>query len=149
MHLHFFFFSGHSELKAGVLYSRLVGFLGGSVLEYINKIMNKQRHDSHCPHFTGTYGGHDSNVTGPFFCLNSGSDNSLIRAQNNSLSMDNVWLEQQLDRPKTSIAGHVDQSRSLSFLNKELIPEHLQILHFCLLVKIQSLSQIESNKRIC
>ena len=58
------FFSTHSELKAGLLYSRLVGFLRGSVLEWINKI-------------------------------------------------------------------------------------EIQFLRFCLLVKIQSLSQIESNKRIC
>lgn len=53
----------------------------------------------------------------------------MCRAQNNSQSMDNVRPERQLDRPRTSLAGHVDQSQMLSFLNKLLIP-HLQILDF-------------------
>ena len=48
------------------------------------------------------------------------------RTQNNSWSTDNVRPEWPLDRPKITLAGHVDRSRTLSFLNKEPNP-HLEI----------------------
>ena len=59
------------------------------------------------------------------------------RTQNNSWSTDNVRPEWPLDRPKISLASHVDQSRLLPFLNKQPNP-HLGI-RFWLLLKKQSL----------
>ena len=58
------------------------------------------------------------------------------RTQNNSWSTDNVRPEWPLDRPKISLAGHVDWSRTLPFLNKQPNP-HLEIRFW--LLKIQSL----------
>ena len=58
------------------------------------------------------------------------------RAQNNGRSTDNFRPEWQRDWPKTSLAGHVDRSFILSFLNKQPNP-HLSVLDFCLFVKIQ------------
>ena len=58
------------------------------------------------------------------------------RTQNNSSSTDNVRPEWPLDRPKITLAGHVERSQ-LPFLNKRPNP-HLEV-RFWLLLKIQSL----------
>ena len=55
------------------------------------------------------------------------------RTQNNSWSTDNVRPEWPLDRRKISLAGHVDWSRTLPFMNKKPNP-HLEI-RFWLLLK--------------
>lgn len=65
---------------------------------------------------------------------------TLFGAQNNGQPEDNVWPEWWLDRPKTSLASHVDRWQIISFLNKRSNPP-LQILgclwlsfnSFCLL----------------
>ena len=75
-----------------------------------------------------------------FFCLFSQFVDIFLaqdRTQNNSWSTDNVRPKWPLDRPKISLAGHVDWSRTLPFLNKQPNP-HLEI-RFWLLLKIQSL----------
>ena len=45
-----------------------------------------------------------------------------VSAENDGLSTDSVWPELQLERPKTSLIGQVDQSKLLSFLNKQPNP---------------------------
>lgn len=53
----------------------------------------------------------------------------MCRAQNNGQSTDNVRPERQLDQARTSLAGYVDWSQTLLFLNKQPIP-HMYILNF-------------------
>lgn len=65
---------------------------------------------------------------------------TLFGAQNNGRPEDNFWREWRLDRPKTSLTGHVDRWQIISFLNKRSNPP-MQILgcpwlsfnSFCLL----------------
>ena len=66
-----------------------------------------------------------------FFFLNNGlhlllcfvvMNLSTCSAQNNSQLSDSVQPEWQLDQPKTSLAGHVDQTHLPSVLNKQPNP---------------------------
>ena len=75
------------------------------------------------------YGGNDYQVLRVFLvilffekCFIVVGKLSTYSAQSNGQLSDNVRPEWQLDKPKNSLAGHIDKSRLLPSLNKETNP---------------------------